>query len=58
MVCFLFMVISMLLFMEVLVFHSEQPLHIYGAWLTLGLATFTKGPLVLLFPARERQKHE
>jgi len=51
MVCFLLLVLSMFLFMEVLVFDSKRPLHIYGAWLTLGLACLTKGPLVILFPA-------
>lgn len=51
MLCFLLLVLSMFLFMEVLVFESKRPLHIYGAWLTLGLACLTKGPLVILFPA-------
>ena len=50
MVCFLLLLLSLFLFMEVLVFDSRRALHVYGAWLFLGLACLTKAPLVLLFP--------
>ena len=50
-VFFLFIVVSLFYFMEVLVFDSARWSHVYGAWLFLALACLTKGPFTVLFPA-------
>jgi 4-amino-4-deoxy-L-arabinose transferase-like glycosyltransferase len=48
---FLCVALSMFLLMEILVFDSVRPLHVYGAWFFIGLACLTKAPISVLFPA-------
>lgn len=48
---FLWLTISMFLFMEVVISDSARLSHAYGAWFFLGLACLTKAPVSILLPA-------
>ena len=50
MVFFLFVMLSMLLLLEVIVFDSTRLTHSYGVWTFMGLACLTKGPVGTFLP--------
>jgi 4-amino-4-deoxy-L-arabinose transferase-like glycosyltransferase len=50
MVFFLFVILSMFLLMEILVFDSSRSSHAYGVWSLMALACLTKGPIAVLLP--------
>ena len=47
---FLWLTVSMFLFMEVITADAPQPRRAYGAWFFLGLACLTKAPISIIFP--------
>jgi 4-amino-4-deoxy-L-arabinose transferase-like glycosyltransferase len=48
---FLWLTISMFLFMDAVISDSVRLSHVYGAWFFLGLACLTKAPVSVLVPA-------